>query len=190
MYDFLARGQLLAGSGKPTGTRSLAVEAVFLHIWGSATVKSMVWWSADRLQSVAVIAAPISAVLSPLRNSAYIMPLNEVLMATNDHHLVYFAELTILMGLRIIVTQFALILQYFQFMIYLLMNGEEEDISGYVGPSVKFVKVPQVWILRHLVQAPPHPALQGGVHCESARRPGCGCGVPRCTCPLTCMTQL
>ena len=31
--------------------------------------------------------------------------------------------------------------------------------------SVKFVKLPQVWILRHLVQAPPHPALQGGAHC-------------------------
>ena len=51
-------------------------------------------------------------------------------MATNDHHLVYFTELTILMGLRIIVTQFALILQYFQFMIYLLINREEEGILG------------------------------------------------------------
>ena len=49
-------------------------------------------------------------------------------MATNDHHLVYFSELTILMGLRIIVTQFALILQYFQFMIYLLINREEEGM--------------------------------------------------------------
>ena len=40
------------------------------------------------------------------------------------------------MELRIIVTQFALILQYFQFMIYLLINREEEGILGYVGPDV------------------------------------------------------
>ena len=53
-------------------------------------------------------------------------------MATNDHHSVYFTELTILMGLRIIV----LILQYFQFMIYLLINREEEGILGYVGPDI------------------------------------------------------
>ena len=62
-------------------------------------------------------------------------------MATNDHHLVYFTELTILMGLRIIVTQFALILQYFQFMIYLLINGEEVGILGYVGSDVPITKV-------------------------------------------------